>query len=331
MNNNSNDVVIEDTDFDDLDKFSEAFFGSAKPETSEDKKEDVGHQEDTPATEEAIEPKEDEVTGDDEVVDNPEDDDSKFKLGKKKLTARERIEQLNAKMREEERARQAEAEARQKAEARIRELEQRQAEKVEQPVEGGKGPSIDDLDENGEEKYPLGEYDPQFIRDVLKYEREEARKEIAKEFQQQQEQALRNEAITTLQNEWNVKVEQAEERLPDLRDRGLQLEQALSGADPAVIESLAMTIMSLDNGPDVLYYLSEHVDEARAIAQGGPKALIALGRLDGYVKPTKPEVKLVSAAPEPPPSRTRGTGGRFSVQGDTDDLDAFSEMFFKKK
>lgn len=330
MDNNSNDVVIEDTDLDDLDKFSEAFFGTAKPETPEDKKEDADPQEDTPATEEDSDQKEEDADGDEEV-DNPEEDDSKFKIGKKKLTARERIEQLNARMREEERARQAEAEARQKAEARIRELEQRQAEKVKEVEVEGKGPSIDDLDENGEEKYPLGEYDPQYIRDVLQYEREEVRKEIAKEFQQQQEQALRNEAVTTLQNEWTAKVEAAEDRLPDLRDRGLQLEQALAGADPAVIESLAMTIMSLDNGPDVLYYLSEHVDEARAIAQGGPKALIALGRLDGYVKPTKPEVKLVSAAPEPPPSRTRGTGGRFSVQGDTDDLDAFSEMFFKKK
>ena len=328
MNIDSNDVVVEDTDFDDLDKFSDAFFNKGPVEEKKDVPQD-----DAPAPDEVDEPKEneDEVEDEDQEVDNPDEDKSKFKVGKQKLTARERIEQLNARMREEERARQEEAEKRQKAEARIRELEARQADKTEKVEVPSNGPTIDDKDENGEDKYPLGEYDPGYIRDLLKYERDEARKEIAEEFQRQQEQALKNEAISTLQAEWTGKVEAAEERLPDLRDRGLQLEQALVGTDPQVIESLAMTIMSLENGPDVLYYLSEHVDEARAIAKGGPNALIALGRLDSLARQPKTEVKLVSNAPEPPPSRTRGTGGRFSVQADTDDLDAFSEMFFKKK
>lgn len=328
MQENSNSDVVETPveETDDLNNFSETFFGTAKPEDTEEGEEgeEVTEQEDTPAPEDQDE---DETEGDDEEVDNPEEDESKFKLGKPKLTAKERVEQLNAKYREEERARLA-------AEAELRELKERQAKEVKEPVKeapASVGPTPDDKDENGEDKYPLGEYDPEYIRDLHRFERDEMRKEIAKEFQQQQENAARDAAVTALQSEWSGKVEAAEERLPDLRERGLQLEQALAGADPAVIESLAMTIMTLENGPDVLYYLSENVEEARAIARGGPNALIALGRLDGYVKPSKTEVKLVSNAPEPPPSRTRGTGGRFTVAPDTEDLDAFSDMFFKKK
>src|SRR3546814_4068418 len=46
-------------------------------------------------------------------------------------------------------------------------------------------------------------------------------------------------------------------------------------------EYLTATIMSLDNGPDVLYYLSENIAEAKRIVNlDGTKAAIALGRID---------------------------------------------------
>ena len=313
----------------DLDLFSAEFFGTGKPKEEPVEEKVEGTQEDTPApdTEKEPETKADDDTEqddpDNEEVDSEEE--SKFKV-KTKLTARERIEQINAKFREEERLRVA-------AEARITEME-RKLQLQEQPkveeVEDT-GPSPDAKLEDGTDKYPLGEYDPDYIRDLHRHEASKARIEMAREFQQQQE-AQRNAAIAQeITAEWNGKVETSIERLPDLQEKALQLEANLAGTDPAIVDSLAMTIMSLDNGPDVLYYLSEHVEEAREIAKGGPQALLALGKLDARLAPTiKKEPVKVSEAPEPPPSRSRGIQGKFTVSPDTDDLDAFSETFFKK-
>lgn len=330
MNNEPSTPEIPSDDGD-LDLFSAEFFGTGKPKEEIVEEKVEGNQEDTPAPDTEKEPEtkaDDEPEQDDpdnEEVDSEEE--SKFKV-KTKLTARERVEQLNAKYREEERLRIA-------AEARITEIE-RKLQLQEQPkveVQEDQGPSHDAKLEDGTDKYPLGEYDPDYIRDLHKHEAQKARIEMAREFQQQQE-AQRNAALAQeIAAEWNGKVETSIERLPDLQEKALQLEANLAGTDPAIVDSLAMTIMSLDNGPDVLYYLSEHVEEARAIAKGGPQALLALGKLDARLTPTVKQNKepvKVSDAPEPPPSRSRGIQGKFTVSPDTDDLDAFSDTFFKR-
>jgi hypothetical protein len=66
-------------------------------------------------------------------------------------------------------------------------------------------------------------------------------------------------------------------------------------------------------------------------------ATLAIGRLDAkFNKPPvqrkKRNTKKVSEAPKPPESsRSRGSGGKFAVAGDTDDLDAFEKEFYKRK
>lgn len=333
MQNEDSVVVVEDN----LDDFSNEFFGTGRPEEkNETVKNDSG--DDKPATEQEddetdeTQDQEEQETSDEEETtesDNPEDE-SKFKLGKKKLTARERVEQAVARQREEERLRIA---AEERAKLLEEQLRNRQEEKKTDVKETPfAGPSPDDKTEAGEDKYPLGEYDPEYIRDLHRHASEQARIELAKEFQKQQDEAIKIANIRTMQAEWESKVAVAEEVLPDIRSKGFELEQALTGTDPAVIEDLAMTIMTLKNGPEVLYYLSEHVDEAREIAKGGINAILALGRLDGMVKPAvKTERIKVSDAPEPPPVRTRGTNGKFTVAPDTDDLEAFEQQYFKRK
>lgn len=311
---------------DDLDAFSAELFGTAKP--TEKPVEPVAQEEPgdlEPALEEPTEPVDQDADIENEEVDEPVEDDSKLKL-KKKQTFQERINELTAKAREAERREQELAK-------RLEELETKpKAEpKTPTPVETD-GPSPTDVDKDGELLYPLGEFDPQYIRDLTRYtiqqETAAAKAAQAEEAKQAQAQAAQQQ----LQSEWAGKLAEAEKELPDLREKGQNIEQAFAGIDQAYGEYLSAAIMSLDHGPEVLYYLSDNIDEAQRIVAAGPvAATIALGRLDSKFTKTEAPKKKVSEAPEPPAVSTRGAGGRFDVRDDTDDLDAFEKKFFIKK
>jgi len=93
----------------------------------------------------------------------------------------------------------------------------------------------------------------------------------------------------------------------------------------------------MDKGPDVLYYLSNHPEEANSIVNSGAqKATLALGRIESrFLKSEQdaPKPKLTKA-PAPPPrgAQARGTNGAYiAVAPDTDDLDAFEQEFFKPR
>ena len=93
----------------------------------------------------------------------------------------------------------------------------------------------------------------------------------------------------------------------------------------------------MDHGPDVLYYLSNHPEEAHAIVNSGAqKATLALGRIEArFVEAEATKVLAkpkITKAPPPPTATARGTGGGGrSVSPDTDDLDAFASEFFARK
>ncbi len=114
-----------------------------------------------------------------------------------------------------------------------------------------------------------------------------------------------------------------------------ELENVFVNLDPQYGNYLASTIMSLENGPDVLYYLATNPDVAEKLVNSGPlAATVGLGRIEASImaeteKKTK-KVK-VSDAPSPPPQVTRGTGTKIDIPDDTDDLDAFAEKFFKRR
>ena len=83
--------------------------------------------------------------------------------------------------------------------------------------------------------------------------------------------------------------------------------------------------------------MSNHPDEARTIvSSGAQRATLALGRIEAKFLDADAEKQLakpkVSKAPPPPAERARGTNGAFiTVAGDTEDLDEFSQEFFRKK
>lgn len=316
---------------DDLEAFTDELFGRKTPEaepaspaepekadTEEDALDEDTHsgEEDTPA----------------EDADTDEGPEAEAKDKPKKNSVQERINEVTAKYREEQRARQA-------LEAKFEEL----SKKLEQntpppkPAKVDEGPTPDAVLEDGTEKYPLGEFDPNYIRDLTKFtiqqEREASKAEEARQAQQTETQKAKAE----LQSSWEAKLAPAQERYPDFHEKGQELISSFDGIEANYGEYLSSTIMSLDYGTDVLYYLANHPDEAKKIVQSGAtKATIALGRIEAKFamaddEKTKARPK-VSKAPEPPAHLNKGSSvSKPSVEDDTDDLDAFQAKFFKPK
>ena len=62
----------------------------------------------------------------------------------------------------------------------------------------------------------------------------------------------------------------------------------------------AIALMEADNGHDIAYYLGQHMDEAKAIAQMSPLGQVrAIGRLEAKLAATPPKAVTPSKAPAP--------------------------------
>ena len=318
---NDQNFVAPDTD--DLDAFTELMTGKAqapKEEVDEEKitnvdvDTDADDEDQTDVTE----------TADDEAPDEDDDSEEKVEEKPKKKVNRyqERINELTAKAREAERALAALQAAQQK---------QTEAPKAATPVVQDDAPNPDAKNEDGSDKYPLGEFDPEYIRDMARHTIDKewaARKEQeAQEAAQHQEQQARE----ALQAQWVEKLAPITEQHEDFIDKTMGLESAFDGLDPAYSDYLVTTIKSLDHGPEVLYYFANNLEEAKRFVQSGPlAATLALGEINAMFKgQTRKAEPKVSKAP-PPPQVNKGSKTRTTVAADTDDLDAFADMLFKK-
>lgn len=321
MSNEPNDPVFVDPNTDDLDAFTDLFNGKAKVKEDEveiDDVEPVDEDDDTDVDTQDTEVDEAPDGDDDSADDEPEEKPKPKKVNR----FQERINELTAKAREAERA----------LEALRAEQAQKQAEPTKQatPVVQDTGPDPDAKNEDGSDKYPLGEFDPQYIRDMARHTIDKewtARKEQeAAEQNQRQIEAARAE----LQNQWIEKLTPMTEQHEDFLDKTMELESAFDGLDPAYSDYLVQTIKSLDHGPEVLYYFANNLEEAKRFVQSGPlNATLALGEINAMFKGNTRKETKVSKAP-PPPQVNKGSKTRVAVTPDTDDLDAFSELFFKK-
>ena len=94
--------------------------------------------------------------------------------------------------------------------------------------------------------------------------------------------------------------------------------------------------MSMDKGPDVLYYLSSNPDEAKEIVNSGAqKATIALGRIEARFLDDETDTKTVkqkvSKAPVPPPKNKGSSATKMSLDATSDNvnLDALAKELAK--
>lgn len=331
-----NDIPSEtfvDPNTDDLDAFNQLLNGNAKVKEVE-KEVEVETPEEVDAEIEDT-PEDDEndplASEEEEVLDDQEEEDEgppKLSGKKNKKTAQERINELTAKVRQKER----------EFEALLAKLDApKQEQKPEVKPEPKGEPTPDDLLENGDPKYALGEFDPAFIRDLTRFTF--AQEAEATRIKEEETRALqeKQENERQLATEWQGKLTKAAEKYEDFFPKIAALEADFGGLDPAYGEYLAKTIMSLDYGTDVLNYLAENRAEAQRIANlGAAKATIALGRIEArFFEDETEEEKpkpVLTRAPAPPPSLNRGSSGNSgkAVRPDTDDLAEFERTFFKK-
>jgi hypothetical protein len=248
----------------------------------------------------------------------------------KKNTAKERIDELTAE-KYAERRRADELERRLAAlEAERREPEPKPAPQV----QTADAPDPDAVDKDGNLLYPLGEFDPRYNADMTRYHVQKDLAEARQQMQAEAQAAKQAEADRALAMAWETKLNKSTEEIPDLRETIKSLDTHFADLEPQYGVYLAQTIMGLDMGPEVLYYLANNPDEADKIVASGPTgATLAIGRLEARIqnalaKKATPPVRN-TAAPKPP-ANTRGTGARLTVRADTDYLNAFEKLFFKK-
>ena len=343
-NENTPDITVND----DLDAFSADFFGQ-KPERSEttnsekeeievdaEQDDDATQTDDTHSSEEpdTLDTDDDTTEDDSEDVD-AEADDAEADADKpkpKKNRFQERIDELTAKAREAER-RAAELEA------KLNSNQTKEPNTKAEPakVEVNTRPTPDDKNPDGTEKYALGEFDPQYVADMVKHEFDEQRRSYEEQQKKTERQTEMDRQRAELQTEWQGKLDTAQERYPDFSEKGEALVGVFGNLDEAYGEYLSSTIMSMEYGPDVVYYLANNTDEAQKIVASGPaKATIALGRLEAKFADASEQKQQarpkISKAPAPPGHINKGSASvKAAVEDDTDDLEAFEAKFFKNK
>lgn len=314
---------------DDLDAFSASFYGqedaAAEPASSEESKEDTseGKEDRDVSNDNKEDTQETETDNESDEVDEPEDDQKP----KPKNRAQERISELNAKWREEQR-RAAELEA------KLAELQNPTKKSTQVTTEDA--PSFDAKNEDGTPKYPLGEFDPAYVRDLASFSAKQQFNEFMRQQQTEKEAVQKATEQQMLVASWNEKLNPALERYPDFQEKAVELFDSITGLEPDYEDYISATIMQLDYGPDVLYYLSSHPEEARAIMYSGPtKSAVMLGRLEAKFAQAEAEKTLarpkVSKAPTPPPTNKGATAVKTSIAPDTDSLEDFEKLFNEPK
>lgn len=343
MSTEQNPVESQDVD---LDAFAADFFGqkSADPgpassEADEDKdtEESDASNEDTQTAEDdnALADEDEDTDENEEHKEEDSSEDDEKPQPRKKNRLQERIDELTASRREAEREA---AKLRADLEAIKAQLDSK-TEKTDSPTtskDDGR-PNPDATNEDGSAKYELGEFDPKYQADLVNYLFEQREKEAEAKAARTAEEAKVKAQREALESGWNEKLGPAQERYPDFMEKGESLVSSFEGLDQAYGEYLTATLMSMEYGPDVLYYLANHPDEAAKIVNSGPtKATIALGRLESKFMDAEQEKQKarpkVSKAPAPPAHRTKGSAPAVvDIPDDTDDLDNFSKKFFAKK
>lgn len=314
-----------DASTDDLNDFEDLFAGRVKETVKETPKDS----DEAPKADEEIDADDNNNTADEDEssATEVEEETEEEKTPKKKQTAQERFDELTKARREAERRAE-------KAEAILEEYRNSQSKTKEKdepkPEEKPESLAPDFTDKD---KYPLGDLDPQYNQDMLDYMLE---KRMA-EFRKEQEAALsRKEAeaeANALQSKWNSKLTAAEETYEDFRETVSSLENAFRGVDPQHGQFIAETVMGMEKGTDVLYHLAKNPEIVSELIRATPvNAALALGRLEATFVQEKPKPKVKETkAPPPPKEVTKGTNANLSVKPDTDDLDAFENVFYNKK
>lgn len=252
-----------------------------------------------------------EPAGDEGQDDNQPGDDAAASEGqgeqpKPKKTAQDRIDEVTAARRQAERDAK---EAREEAERWRALAEQRAATSQTQTPQGGDGkPNPEDFQD--------GVYDPAYVEALTDWKADQA---VSKRLSERDQVRTQQTALTA----FNAR---AAEAFPDGEPDGLKALKAL----PQLSQTIAMTILDMDDGPKVADHLGANRAELSRIESLAPhQQVLELAKISTRLAsaPAASPVNRTPNAPIPPEGAVRGAGGRFTVAPDTEDFSAFKKRF----
>lgn len=159
-------------------------------------------------------------------------------------------------------------------------LEQLEAQARPQPQRVAGAPTLDQFD-NFED----------YMSARVAFEAEKVVETRLSRVQQAEAERKAQEAQSRVLTSWQDKQAAAADKYADF-------EEVVGGSDAPVTPSMSQAIVESDHGADIAYYLAQHPDEARRIAQLSPIRQVAeVGKLE--IKVSAPPPKQVTQAPPP--------------------------------
>lgn len=223
-----------------------------------------------------------------------------------KKTAKERIDELTRARHDAERV----------AEEAIAEAERLRA--------AAAAPVADNDAEPNPEAYPLGDTDPQYLKDMGAFGARSAMKEARAQDAEQAERNAAQAEASRIDANWAQRETAAEEKYPDYDEKVRRGAEAKAWPCTPI---MAHTIKTSEQGADVAYHLASNPDEARRIEALDPVSQIrAIGRLEAQLADSTPKPKTVTDAPAPL-APARGQSGKFQPPPDTDDFASFAQTY----
>lgn len=226
---------------------------------------------------------------------------------KPKKTAQDRIDEVTAARRQAERDAK---EAREEAERWRALAEQRAATSQTQTPQGSDGkPNPEDFQD--------GVYDPAYVEALTGWT---VQQEVSKRLSERDQVRTQQTALTA----FNAR---AAEAFPDGEPDGLKALKAL----PQLSQTIAMTILDMDDGPKVADHLGANRAELSRIESLPPHMqVLELAKISTRLASAPAAASSANRtpnAPAPPEGAARGAGGRFTVAPDTEDFSAFKKRF----
>lgn len=295
---------------------------------SDDLKNATPEQPEKKAADEAPAGEADEIADQDAGGENEGEDDASSdepKVKKPKQKASERIKELNAKLREAERALEQEKE---------KSLDTR-LDRLEKLLNGGKKEAtVEDTrvapDPNDLTKYPLGRLDDRYIEDQIAFKAEElVEKQFGSVRQRQAEDAARAEA--------ERQTNEILEKVSTVADKGSAIfgdfmetviEPGMKGEYKLSRETFEAAVEA-EHGAEVLHALATNKAEAERVFTLSPYQQLKYVTEKSAEFASKRKAKPPQAG-APPQHQSQGRSGKFSVAGDTDDLDAFEKEWNRR-
>lgn len=281
----------------------------------------------TVAETDAAEDTSEEDAAEDTSEDTSEEDEGAENSGKKRSkSAEDRVKEINRATREmRERERRAE-----QAEARARELiADLEAKSGKKPLTSQKDGDTVGADEGPDpQDYNYGEMDPQFTRDLARFE---ARQEIAaadKTREKERQQAAASEKERELGTKLEEQVTKGRELFKDFDEVVLGVDSPLHDL-PQLDDSVAEAVINSPVASEILYHMATNAEEAASFANSTPiEQARLLGKLEAKLSPSEKQAppKTNKRTIKTPPSKVKAGSGA-SSSDDDDDFSAFWKKY----